>query len=347
MPFAFEPKECRLVFAQDYLNAFGQRGKALPLRHLGLTFYGLTDCLHLGRDCQAILPVGLDGGLPFIFKESCPYLANEPRLASIAASCLESAPDIIEVDEAAPLYGPSSDNLWHWSTEHLPKLLALESIGYTGCYIVPFASEVARQSLEMFGLPKERLLRGDACYRVKRLMLPQRLSGFTLVDNMPLVEFTRGRLLDAVGRLDGGKRCYIRRIGRRRPVNEADVLAVLSDFDFETMVPEELSLLEQWRYMTNVDCSVMAHGANSTLSWLQKPGSGFVELFSNRYVSYNNLHAVRLLRLKYHSIVQDLDVSSVPLGGMTLSEFLWGGSQADIEVDVTHLRVILEGLVGG
>ena len=346
MSFTFEPEQCRLVFAHDYLTAFRQRGKALSLKHLGLTFYGLTDCLHLGQDCQSILPVRPDGGLPFIFKESCPYLANEPHLAPIAAACLEAAPDILEVDEAAPLYGPSSENLWHWTTEHLPKLLALESIGYTGRYIVPFASAVAMQSMEMFGIPQERLLQGDACYRVKRLMLPQRLSGFTLVENMPLAEFTRGRLLEAVGRLDGGKRCYVRRVGRRKPINEADVLAVLNDFGFEVMVPEELSLPEQWRYMTNVDCSVMAHGANSTLSWLQKPGSGFVELFSNRYVSYNNLHAVRLLRLKYHSIVQDLDVSSAPTDGMTLSEFLWGGYQADMEVDTTHLRVILESLLG-
>lgn len=280
----------------------------------------------------------------FIFSESCHYPASDCRLAALAVQEWRAPSECTAVDEAAPFYAPGSANLWHWTAENLPKLLALESIGYTGRYIVDNASPVVRASLDMFRIPEERRLQARARYRVKRLMLPQRLSGFALPDYLPLVEFTRQKLLEAAGCLPGGKRCYIRRIGRRRPLNEEELLELLREFSFEIMTPEELPLAEQWRYMTNVDCSVMAHGSNSTLTLLQKPRSGCVEIFSNRYVSYNNLHAARLLRLRYHALVQDLDVSVVP-PGMSLEDFLWGGFEARPLVDLLHLRVLLESLL--
>lgn len=345
MPYTFDKNNCQLLFAREYLNRFKHRGRALAVRHLGLKFHGLTGCLFLGGKGQAILPAEGDK-LPFIFRDSCNYGANEVQLASLAEANLNETPETHEIDEAAPLAFPGAANLWHWTTEGLPKLLALESIGYTGSYIIP-SGGVSRKSLEMFGIAPERILPAEKNYFVKRLMLPQRLSGFDMVDYMPLAEFTREKLLAAAGGpLPGAKRCYVRRIGRRKVRNEDEVLAVLDDFGFESMTPEDLPLAEQWRYMTNVECSVTAHGANSTLSLLQKPRSGFVELFGNRYVSYNNLHAVRLLRLNYRPLVQDLDVSSVPpLDSMSFAEFMWSGYDADILVDTTHLRIILETLL--
>ena len=342
MPYTFDTDQCALIFAEDYLRHNRRGGRPLHLKHLGLTFYGLSDCLYFGDEAQTVLP-GQGTELHAIFRESCHYPASEFNLAPILARSLAANPECADVEEAAPLYSPGSENLWHWMTENLPKLVALESIGFSGSYIVS-DSPVVRQCLELLGIDSGRLLPGKGSYRVKRLMLPQRLSGFDLVDYMPLVELTRDRLLEAVGRLDGGKRLYVRRIGRRKPVNEDEVLAVLGDFGFETMVPEQFSLAEQLRAMTNAACSVMAHGANSTLTLMQPPRSAVIELYGNRYVSYNNLHAVRLLKLRYHPLVEDLDVSSAPDDRMSLAEFLWSGFEADMLVDVRHLRILLEGV---
>lgn len=345
MAYTFEPSKADRVFAADYLNVFGARGRPFNLKRLGIVFYILGDCLYCGDAFQVLLPAH-DEKLPLIFKESCHYLANEFNLAAQAALCLQKYPDIIDVDEAAPFYPPSSENLWHWAAESLPRVLALESVGYKGKYIVNTASPVVMQCMDMFGIAASRLLPGQGCYRIKNLMLPQRLSGFSLSELMPLAEFTRESIIRAVGCLEGDKRVYVKRVGRRKPVNEDEVLAALQDFGFETMVPETLSLAEQFRYMTNVACSVMAHGANSTLTWLQKPRSGVIEFFSNRYVSYNNLHAVRLLRLNYHALIEDMDVSRVPLGKMTFEEFMWGGYTADMLVDTMHMRILLESMLG-
>ena len=343
MPYSFDRAKIVPLSAGEYLRHTGAAGRPLHLRHLGLTFHTLADCLYFGDNSQVVLP-NQGQELRYVFRESCHYFANEHALSATLERALAANSDPVTIDEAAPLYAPGSKNLWHWLTEGLPQLLALESVGFSGKYIVADCP-VVRQSLEFLQIAPERLLVGRAAYRVRQLMLPQRLSGFDLVEYMPLVSLLRERLLETVGALAGTKRVYVRRIGRRKPVNEEQVLDLLREYDFEIMVPEERSLMEQLRYMTNAECSVMAHGANSSLAIMQPPRSGMVEFYGNRYVSYNNLHAVRLLRLRYHPLVEDLDVSSAPSDNMTLSEFLWSGFETDMFVDVRHLRVVLESLL--
>ena len=348
MPFAFDEHSAGVVWARDYLGHDRGRGRELPLKHLGLAFYVLRDCLCFGQNSQAVAPLAPSGSLPCLFRESCPYPANERLLAHIVRERLDAP--VVDVDTAAPLYPPGASNLWHWTLESLPKLLALESTGYTGSYIIPAAAHaesVIMRSLSMFGIDPGRLLLSGPTYRVKLLFLPQRLSGFSLAGNMPLCAFLRQRLIEASGNLEGSKRLYVRRIGRRRILNEDDIMPVLGDFGFEIMVPEDLNLAEQWRCMTNVDCSVMAHGANSTLTLLQKPGSAAVEMFGNRYVSYNNLHAARLLKLRYYPLIEELDPASFPGDQTPVSEFLLQGMNADILADPLHLRIALESLLDG
>ncbi|MCL1985393.1 MAG: glycosyltransferase family 61 protein, partial [Betaproteobacteria bacterium] len=184
MSFSFSPASCILLFAPEYLRHFPDRGHPFHLSKLGLTFYGIRDCLCLGSTRQVLLPVHKNGQLPFIFKESCPYPSTEFALPGTAATCL-NAP-AVEIDEAVPIFQAGSRNFWHWTMENLPKLLALENMGYDGRYILPYDAPVIARSLEMFGIAPQRLLPAGALYRVKRLILPPRLSGFALVENMPL-----------------------------------------------------------------------------------------------------------------------------------------------------------------
>jgi hypothetical protein len=343
MSYSVDVDRYELVSAEEFLRQMPQRGRPLRLKHLDLTVYGIQDCLCFGDATTVVLPFQGES-LRYIFRESCNYRANEFTLPHILAQCLAGNPEPLDIDEAASLCLPGMENLWHWMAEGLPKLLALESIGYTGKYIIA-DNAMIRQFMELLHIDPARLLPGKGTYRVQRLMLPQRLSGFDLVEYMPLTELMRDALLRAVGRLDGTKRLYVQRIGRRKPANEKEVLALLDEFGFTVMVPEDFSLKEQLRCMTNVTCSVMAHGANAALTLMQPPRSALIELFSNRYVSYNNLHTARLLRLRYHPLVEDLDVSSSPANDMLLSTFLESGFATDMLVDLRHLRTVLESIL--
>ncbi len=333
-----------LAFAPEYLHVFADRGRPFNLRKLGLTFHLIKDCAVLSAPSQVIVPVHDGEQVPCIFLESCPYLANEASLAVDLRKTLHKP--LIRLAEAAPFYPQGARNLWHWTTESLPKLLALEDNGYTGPYIVPGGCGMVDESLAMHGIAQERIYYNDASYFVERLMLPPRLSGFTLAENLPLAAFLRERILADAGSLPGAKRCYVRRIGARRIVNEEDILPILDEFGFERMIPEELSLREQYQYMTNVECSVMAHGANSTLTLAQRPESVCIEMFSNRYVSYNNLHAVRLLNLRYHSLVEDLGIFCAPSPAQSTDDYFAAGLKANLTVDPLHLRILLETALG-
>ena len=334
-----------LAFAPEYLSLFKDRGRAFNIRKLELTFHFIKNCLCISAPTQVIAPVHDGGQIPCIFLESCPYLANESGLAADLRKNLEAP--LVHLDEAAPFYPPGARNLWHWTTESLPKLLALEDSGYTGPYIVPHNCKVVDESLAMHGIAAERIYYSNASYRVDRLLLPPRLSGFSLADNMLLSGFLRERILAAAGELSGAKRCYVRRVGVRRIANEEDILPLLEEFGFEIMTPEDLPLKEQYRYMSNAECSIMAHGANSTLTLAQPAQSTAIECFSNRYVSYNNLHAVRLLKLRYHALVEDLDASCAPNPAQSTDEYFAAGPKADIIVDPLHLRILLENALGG
>ncbi|MDR2695013.1 MAG: glycosyltransferase family 61 protein [Deltaproteobacteria bacterium] len=340
MSFSFSPAACTLLSAPEYLRHFPARGRPFHLPELGLTFHGIRDCLCLGTASQALLPIQTDDQLPFIFQESCPYRATEFALPGIAASCLDAP--VVAVDEAAPLFQTGSFNFWHWTMENLPKLLALEHLGYDGSYILPYSEPVIARSLDMFGIAPERLLPSGPAYRVARLILPPRISGFDLVENLPLVKFLRQSILDVTGTEQGNRRVYIRRIGQRKLANEQGILPVLRDFGFETVTPEDLDHQEQFRFMTAVDCSVMVHGANSTLALFQKPRSIWVEMFNNRYVTYSNLHTVRAMKLRYHALVEDLELDASPDTTTTVYAHLKAGMKADVTIDPMYLRITLE-----
>lgn len=344
MSFIFQRESSGLVFAKDYIRTC-KHARSLPVPGLGLTFHELPDCLVVGKESQVIMPVRQKNLLPVIVKDSCPYLANEFTLAAFAEQSLALGLDPLDLDEAAAFYPPGATNLWHWLNESMPRILALEREGYKGLYLVPGGAHDVDNCLELFGIAKDRIVHNQGRpFRVKRLMVPPRLSGFQLAANMPLTRFLREKLLEATGTLPGTKRLYVKRIGRRRILNEADLLPVLQDFGFETLIPEEVTLKEEFLALSNAECSLMAHGANSALVLAQKSRSLFIELFSNRYVSYTSLHAVRLLGLQYHSLVQELEPADTPANGkeQCVYDYLYQGMTHDITVDPLHVRIILE-----
>lgn len=356
MDLAYNPSEVRLLFAPEFLHSVPGRGRPLRLPHLGLVFYGVTDCLFAAAEWQTLLPV-MEGGLPYIFKESGPFVSNEHRMPGMAADALNgkgvlAAPKIGKalpvrtIEEAAPFAPPGYDNLWHWMLESLPKLLALESIGYNGYYIVPKGISFVDESLDILGIDPARLLPAQALYRVKRMLIPPRQDGYVLAENLPLIGLLRHRLEESLGLLPGSRRVYIKRIGRRRIINGDLFEDLMREFGFETMIPEELSLREQLLFMSNAECSIMPHGANTTLTIMQKPRSTFIELFGNRYICYSNLATIRLLKLRYHSQVVELNVSQAPQDNPSYRDYFLNGIPADILVDLIHTRILLENALG-
>ena len=285
----------------EYVRANRGTGKLFLHRDFGLEFHIVKNCLVIGNDAQLLIPVCRDNEV-LILEESFAFDHSDDEMRFILMNNFEDR-KIVTLAEAVPLFHLYSNNIWHWILECLPKLLVLEKNGYTGPYIV-FNSKFICEILALFEIPKERILFNDVNYFVKNLVVPQKYTYFWLVDHLDIVNFVRTNILERTGTLPGHKRIYIQRTSGRRITNEEAVLDVLRNYDFELVVPQEHSVCDQFRLMTNVDFSVMAHGANVILTLTQKHFSNLIEFFSSAYVVYHATPIVELLELDYTPLTE-------------------------------------------
>jgi len=164
---------------------------------------------------------------------------------------------------------PVWQNYYHWTLECLPKLLGIETYyKQTGesptILLPPDVSSWMRESLELVGsdwLDTAVLQPGTT--HVDRFVspsypTPSRLECFWL----------RDRAHDAVNVKESNdseypSRIYITRqnANTRRVTNEQDVLKVLSKYDIQPYVLENLSVREQIRLFANAELVVSPHGA--------------------------------------------------------------------------------------
>ncbi|MBC8152850.1 MAG: glycosyltransferase family 61 protein [Bacteroidetes bacterium] len=107
----------------------------------------------------------------------------------------------------------------------------------------------------------------------------------------------------------GRTRLYISRAGRRRIVNEADLAALLTRYDFTIIDDKPRSLVEQYALYHNASFIIGPHGASFTnLLWCQ-PGTQLLELFTARFVQSHFLYLAQVLGLRYAGYCQDADVA--------------------------------------
>ena len=210
----------------------------------------------------------------------------------------------------------------------------MESAGYKGQYIVNASSKVVLEGLELMGVGPERIVHCAEPHLVRRAVIPHVIHWSGLHEHKRLLSTIRGRLLEVAGTLDGEKRCFIRRIGTRRLLNEAELLDALRTYGIEVLVPEEHSLSGQIAFMSNSALTLSPHGANSALAFFQKRESVLMEFFGHDHIhNINNLTTVRFLNLLYFPVTQTV-LFGMPLGSA-------GTGSADYRIDVDLAAAIL------
>ncbi len=94
-------------------------------------------------------------------------------------------------------------------------------------------------------------------------------------------------------------RVYISREGRRRVVNEDELIAMLLDYDFTIIPDEPRSLADQVKIYRNASFIIGPHGASfSNVIWCE-PGTHLLELFSPRYVAGHFRYLAKIMDLRY------------------------------------------------
>ena len=293
------------ILVKDYVDKYVNKNISFVDKIFGFNFNVISNCFSIGNDAQLLIPILKRGNSIKIFLESFTFNHSKVELANILINNFLDQ-ECIQVDEAAPLYHLYSNNFWHWTIECIPKIIALENIGFQGKYIV-FNSKFILEILDLFGIAKERILFAGKNYIVKQLIVSPNYNYFHTFTNVNILKILRSCILERIPLLSGSKNIYVKRISGRIVNNDEEIQSILKKYDFEILIPEEHSVLEQFSTMTNVDFSVMAHGANGALILTQKPMSCFMEFFSSAYVVYHTTGIIDLLKLEYIPLVEFRD----------------------------------------
>lgn len=107
-------------------------------------------------------------------------------------------------------------------------------------------------------------------------------------------------------------RVYISRAGRRRIVNEAALIAMLSRYDFHIIEDKPRTIAEQVAIYKNASFIIGPHGASFTNFIWCEPGTQVVELFSTKYAPNYFLYLAELMGLHYSAYCQG-DMSNLDM----------------------------------
>jgi|GEM_PF-3430818 len=205
------------------------------------------------------------------------------------------------------LYGLWSEGFWHWLMEYLPTIIMAEAAGYRGKYVVPQAPFIA-ESFQLLGIDLARVLAYvGGSFHVEQLVIPIRPAGAQLINLKALLMELRSKLIFGAraSHASSARRLYISRAHVNRPrkvVNESDVVQAISQYKFESVALEKLSLTDQIGLTTQADVLMGPHGAGMLHCLFMKPESLVVEFFSPLYVNMTILPTLTHLKHRYHMI---------------------------------------------
>lgn len=178
-----------------------------------------------------------------------------------------------------------SNGYFHWLADALPRLYAVRALARELTLLLPGEYErleFAQSSLKLFELGGTEYVRVGETYVCERFVMPTHTAPSGNY-NEPLMREMRDFLFAARGLRDNSdarRRVYVSRsrAAKRKVVNEEEVVAVLSEFDFEVVHFEDYGFDEQMRLASETKYMVSNHGAGLTNMFFMHAGGAVLEL---------------------------------------------------------------------
>lgn len=203
-----------------------------------------------------------------------------------------------------------SKGYFHWLTDALTRLYVVRDRVDQLELLLPWEFETrdfVRTSLEVFGVKKYDFIRRDEVLLCSNLFMPTHTapSGHFRDE---VINGVRTTLLSALGDSSyrgEGERIYISRraAGKRRIVNEDEIISLLQNFGFQIVYAEKLSFQDQVKLLSRARYLASNHGAGLTNMLFMKNRARILEL---RHVSdyINNCYFVLASALKFDYFYQ-------------------------------------------
>ncbi len=304
------------VSAKDYIEANKENSKIYTLQN-NLKVFILNDMKIGGK------PALIFKNHKQILKESFFYKNHFKTFCPNTRHALNFKKEI-EVDKLTCFARDWNKNYWHFTFEALPIIFAFEKQGYQGKYLV-FENKHTKELLKLLNIPDEKILyfQNDTLYKVKECHVTELLESYRRYPE--IIKNMRDEILSNIG--DSlqdkiyPKNIFIKRIGQRKVKNINKINEILEQNNFETIIPEELSVEEQIKYFYNAKIVISPHGANSTNSIYMQEYSNLIETFGRNYVNPCCLGILGDLKVKYFIMPEYTNFNKEALGKLDLEPF--------------------------
>lgn len=200
-------------------------------------------------------------------------------------------------EDLAVLTFQVSFNYFHWMFDVLPRLdLLRKSKSKYDRLIINRGSEYQEdtckfqdESLELLGIPKDRLIECDEQTHIQaKKLIVSSSAGYTAHVPKHVCQFIREEFLvnDNIQKLNGYERIIVSREDslHRKVLNEKEVIEVLKKYGFKLVTLSAMSLGEQIQLFNSADVIVSPHGAGLTNLVFCNPGTKVIELFTPTYL---------------------------------------------------------------
>ena len=261
---------------------------------------------------------------------------------------LETIPPSEKVaGKVAILSGLAGHVYYHWMIDILPRIdilnrsgIELEEIDWFVVNNIDRAFQ--RETLEFLGIPETKIKISDLHNHIQaqELIVPS-FPGH--LDWVPpeTIKFLRQTFLSTANLQNSvyPKRIYISRAQARgrQVINEENVIDLVSQFGFQTVLLEKLSFLEQVSLFANAEAIISPHGSSLTNLVFCNPDTKVIELFSPHYVRTDYWILSQQLQLQhYYSLGDSFDC--FPLRNLMYQNSL----TEDILVNLNSLRITLK-----
>jgi tetratricopeptide (TPR) repeat protein/capsular polysaccharide biosynthesis protein len=260
---------------------------------------------------------------------------------------LKKLPPIQQIaGTVAVLSGLTNDLYFHWMFDILPRISLLKrsnlDFAQIDRFLVRDRLSFQQETLQTLGIPAEKILRDTHISHIQaeNLMVPSYPGSVAWMPKWTC-DFLRSSFLtsEAVAEARSIDRLYISRqqTASRRLINEAAVVDLLTQFEFQPVTLETLSVTQQAAVLANAKVVVAPHGGGLTNLVFCQPGTKVIELFSPNYVYPCYWLVSNLVELEYYYLIGEM-----PLG-VHFHQLLYADPRVeDIYIDLQQLMNILE-----
>lgn len=231
-----------------------------------------------------------------------------------------------------------SRNFFHWVTEEMIRVAALEAAGFTGCYVIAGLPDFCRQFLGLYGVAESRLimtLPGPVTFNRVQYVTP--VHARMAVQHAGVYLHVRDRLLQAVNETKPEPRLiWLERLtavnnAGRHLANPEDVMPMLKSFGIEPVDMGALPVTQQ--IATSRDARFLggAHGAGFVHCLFMEHRSAVMECYAPTFIN-PGIHGIcSILEHDYAMLVYELAYDGYSDGG-------------EVRVSAEHLELHLKRL---